>query len=86
MSAKEYCKIHPPYALYNVYAHELLYLHGIEHGVNDCAYISDVYGTKVTYHKLRIKYRNDRAYFVFYNANIYIDAFIKIEGNIVDDD
>ena len=77
-NAKKFCTDNRPVAFYTLMTDECLRLYGIVHGIDDYAYISDTYGTHTTYHKLKIRYCNEKPYVMFGNMRVYIDEFIKI--------
>ena len=82
LTVKQYCEAHLPIAYFNIFMGETIYIHDIEHDINDSVYVSDVYGNTRRYHKLRIIYTEFGAYFVLHNTRIYFDQCQKIDESI----
>lgn len=80
---KEYCKSHQPVAYANIFTDEILYIHGIEYDTNDFAYVSDVFGSKTTYHKLQIRYQDGSPYVKIHNVRVYLDKCVKLDDTFV---
>ena len=80
MTAREYFLNNSPVAIFNIctFAHYILY--GIEHGINDYAYI--VYETDEgiqSYHRLKVRYTADGSAYVFiHRTKLYIAEFCRI--------
>ncbi len=84
MTTKEYCNATPPVASCNVFINEYILLHGIDYGVDDAAYISSIFGTLTTYHRLKIHYAADGVpYIVFKDVRLYFDQFVKLSDDFV---
>lgn len=74
MTKKEYCLNNEPIAAHDYYC---MYIHGIEYGINDYVYISEIYqpeycGKKaVRFHKVKIYYDYDSDPYVILNNYTY---------------
>lgn len=79
MSAKQFCLNNPPSAYMNLFMDEVLYFHGVEHSIHDYVYISDAYGTTVSYHRLMVRYDSVNAYVMYKETRCYLDQFVKID-------
>ena len=80
MTAKEYFLNNPPVATYDICAFAHYVLYGIEHDINDYAYI--VYendGGIQSYHRLKIRYTADGSAYVFiHRTKLYMSEFCRI--------
>lgn len=86
MNAETYCKNNPRIGFNPLDYYTVLYLHGVEYGVDDYVYVSIQKGKNdPTYHRFKLRYSTKGPYFrVFTPAalplpriRVYIDEFIK---------
>lgn len=78
MTAKEFCKEHKPMSSYNIFAEDVLFLHGIEFIGHGNVFISHTYGSKTSYHKMKILSSSKGDYIKFQKSRIYLDEFTDI--------
>ena len=79
MTKKEYCLKHPAVAYYSGFSG--LEIHGFEYGINDYVYcVSNAWTapSKYKYHKLKIQYDNNGAFFKLNGYRIPLDECITM--------
>ena len=80
MTKKEYCEKHPATAYYSGFGG--LEIHGIEYGVNDYLYcVSGAWGSPKNraYHKLKIYYGENNAYFKLHGYRCNLNDCIRMQ-------
>ena len=83
MTAKEYVLSNTPRATFDIcpFAHYVMY--GIEHDINDYAYIAyETNGGIQSYHKLKIRYTADGIAYVFiHRTKLYMSEWEVIKND-----
>ena len=77
MTKKEYCLTHPAYAYYSGFSG--LEIHGIEYEIEDYIYcVSGAWGSKKSYHKLKIYYDDNGDYIKLHGYRIPLNECIRM--------
>lgn len=79
MTKKEYCETHPIWGVWPDSTCVGFEIHGIEREATESyVYYIRILGGKRTYHKSKIRYYDNRAYFSWFAQDVFLNEVLKV--------